>query len=523
MEDAIAERRSYFRWDPWLPLGLAVVALVLQVEPWWRPSPDGVQYLSVSRSLWQTGTLRALGEERLHQAPGYAVVLAPLWGLAGGEVSRVFGWVAVLHFALGVVYLGLVYRWMRHRVSVVAAGRLAALTVVNAGYFEAHRRVLSEPLFGVLLVGGVLLVERYVRAGGDGRAGWRGYTALLAGAGLLTAAAMTRTVGAVWWLGVAALVVVGLRERRHGWRWWAAAGERRRAAVTAALVGVAVALAVGGWGVRERAAAGAETVETQMSILAEAATTDGLAERTAREALVRVRNAGQLLVPGMLGSGGERLVDVNLLVFGPVVLAVLYGWWRHGGAAGGPGSGVPHGGGVLAWGGLAVVVLLVVAWPHSEGVRYLLPVLPVLWLGLYWAMPRGWMQRNRREHVLGVALCLHLAAALIFQQADRAEAREFHARWPGLTALVEPARGLERAQNHLVEMTGEIKPAVRLLLDREVDHMAVEEFSRVAPPHRPRYAFIPEEKPLPRGWAVDATGGGLRRLTPVPVDGVTDP
>ena len=106
MDHALVDRSSYFRWDPWLPLGVAVVALVSQVEPWWRASPDGVAYLSVSRSLWEGGGLRALGEERLHQSPGYAVVLAPLWGLARGEASHMFRWVAVLHFVLGVGVAG---------------------------------------------------------------------------------------------------------------------------------------------------------------------------------------------------------------------------------------------------------------------------------------------------------------------------------------------------------------------------------------------------------------------------------
>ena len=87
MCDGIERPTGYLRWDPWLPLGLAVVALLGQVEWWWRSSPDGLGYLSMSRSLWETGELSNLGVARVHHAPGYAVVLAPLWGLTGGLVE----------------------------------------------------------------------------------------------------------------------------------------------------------------------------------------------------------------------------------------------------------------------------------------------------------------------------------------------------------------------------------------------------------------------------------------------------
>ena len=269
---------------------------------------------------------------------------------------------------------------------------------------------------------------------------------------------------------------------------------------------------------RERAA-DAEGVRTQLDLLANAATTQGLAERVVREAMVRVRGVGQMLVPGMLGSGSDRLLDVNYLVFVPVTLAVLWGWWRgEGSAAGGARGGRASGGGVLSWGGLAMVVLLVVAWPHGEGVRYLLPLLPVLWLGLFWALPRRWAAGGVREHVLGVVLILHLVAALIFQQAGRAEARDLHARWSGLAAVVEPVRGLDRDAYRLIEMTGDTKPAVRLLLDRKAGNESVDELDAIAPPHRPRFAFLPEGQPVPEGWTVDATGGGVSRLVLVAAD-----
>ena len=368
-------------------------------------------------------------------------------------------------------------------------------------------------------MGGVLVVERWVRGRGWGRSDrrdvWRGAGVLLAGVGLLTAAALTRTVGAVWWWGIVAVAVVGLTGRggRRG-----AAGERGRAWVAAGVVGLAVAVAVGGWLWRERAA-DAQKARTQLAILAEATETEGWVERVAGEALVRVRNVGQLLVPGMLRSGSEGVGDVNLLVFVPVTLGVGYGWWRQGravAASRGPGlTGADSGMGVLAWGGGAAVLLLVVAWPHGGGVRYLLPLLPVLWLGLYRALPGHWATAGGREHLMGVVLCLHLAAALVYQQAERAEARALHARWPGLAAVAGPVRGHERADYFMVELDDDTKWPVRLLLDRHVRNSPLETLAGLvtAPPPALR---VPARSTcrFPTVGRSRPVGGGLRRIVP---------
>ena len=160
---------------------------------------------------------------------------------------------------------------------------------------------------------------------------------------------------------------------------------------------------------------------------------------------------------------------------------------------------------MLAWGGLGMVVFLALFWPFGQGVRYLLPLLPVLWLGVWRAMPGGWP----RAHVLGVLLCLHLAAAVVFQLDERGEGRAEHRRWPGVLALVEPVRGGAVGNYRLTGLEPHEHRMLRLALDRAVLHVGP---ARLNEEPRARWAFLGDGRPVPPGWRVDAAAAGIKRL-----------
>ncbi len=128
-------------WDRCL-LACGVVWLAVQISPLWYPTPDSAAYLSLGRSLGQRGEIRNHGSPQAFYPLGYPLLLAPLFALD----AEPFLLIALLHFALAVGLMALVYRWAATWAPEHAAW-LAVATVVTVSFGNVYRRPLSEMAF----------------------------------------------------------------------------------------------------------------------------------------------------------------------------------------------------------------------------------------------------------------------------------------------------------------------------------------------------------------------------------------
>lgn len=204
------------RWTPWLDaaavvaVALAVRWAFLQLYPEPGRSADAFEYLMRSRRLAE-GRLSLLHDTRWHawqtwiRAPGYYLFLAGVLGPLGGTAVTAIRLQAVLSaVAAGAT------TWMGGRLFGRIAGLVAGLWL--ALYVEAiasFSRILSEPLYMLLLVPALAALAAVAA-----RPSWR--SAALAGA-LFGLAALVRSAP-VYFVPLAALLLLAVHGRRRGWR-----------------------------------------------------------------------------------------------------------------------------------------------------------------------------------------------------------------------------------------------------------------------------------------------------------------
>jgi 4-amino-4-deoxy-L-arabinose transferase-like glycosyltransferase len=220
-------RRSWLA----LPPVVGVVAVLAAGVKGLYVSPDAVFYVGTARN-WIAGrgfTPPAGVPPLEHFPPGFTVVLGAL-GWLGLDPLTGARLVNALAFGGVVALVGLVVR--RWTGSVPAALVASVLTAAAVDLLTLSASALSEPLFILLALGGLVVLADYLE---------RPAPALLAGASALTAAAfLTRYVG----IALIGAGVAGLVWRRR----WVAAGVF--GAVTVAPVALWLLLADGGAGDR---------------------------------------------------------------------------------------------------------------------------------------------------------------------------------------------------------------------------------------------------------------------------------
>jgi hypothetical protein len=188
---------------------LAALGTRLAAAWWWQSRTAGKFYFGDSESYWILGRAIAHGgpyehgspDARAFRAPGYPLVLAPLFALGGDDPPIV--WARVLGAVLGTAAVGGV-GWIAWRLFDVRAGvAAAAIAAVEPGAVAMSVMVLSEALFCPLMVLQFALWVAAWQAGSAHRAAW-----LSAGAGLAAGAATLTRPG--WLLFVPLAVLVGL-------------------------------------------------------------------------------------------------------------------------------------------------------------------------------------------------------------------------------------------------------------------------------------------------------------------------
>jgi hypothetical protein len=129
---------------------------------------------------------------------------------------------------------------------------------------------------------------------------------------------------------------------------------------------------------------------------------ESLPQRLLEGLRVRISEVGRLTVPGMFGAfvshGNWR--DWNLLVYIPVFALVCRGWWKW----------LRERADVLAL-TFPFYFALHVYWPWDQAGRYFAPVLPLLFVCLWYAFE---FLGSKRRLLFQILLLLHIAVSLGF-------------------------------------------------------------------------------------------------------------
>jgi hypothetical protein len=454
-------------------LAAAVIWLAVQVSPLWYPAPDSGAYLSIARGLARDGVLLNHGRPQLYYSVGYPLLIAPLY-LVGDEP---FLRIAVLHFALGVAVLALTYHWVRG-IAPEHAAWVAALTVCSAAFGTVYRRPLSETAFMTAMLAGVVVLNRVSRREG-------GWPVVALGALLAVAAVLTRPAGLTLAAGFGAVLL------RSAWR-----GERswRSAVIVAAAVGIPPVVAEATVIVQDRVRAeqiGAISYTDQVC-----AADQSLAGQLAEGVRVRVQEVGRLLVPGMykaVGRAGDWL-NVNMLVYVPLAVAVGWGWVRL----------IRERGDVFA-GLLPFYVLLYIVWPYDQGARFFTPLVPLFAICLV-TLARTVSAESVRRVGVGLATAHLLVAIGYWQFADWPEAVRYNADRAAVRQLVDRVPPPDRAAVAVPERFG-LTPG---WADYYLDRLSLVWEPAEPPPAESRWALLPADDPPPSGFAAAAVAGRFR-------------
>jgi hypothetical protein len=385
-------------------LAVCAVLLAVQVSPWWYSSIDSASYLSMARSLARGTGPTNLGSRLLWYSPGYPALISPFFLIC----DRPFVAIAILHWGLAVGLLLGVYRWSR-QVIPEAAVWIASLTVVNHGFWIHFRRPLSEMAFMCLFV---WVINALATAGKVPQA--RQFIGrLAAAAGLTVLLCVVRPVGVML---APAVAVWTFREVFAGHLSWA------RAAATTAMIAAAAGTPVALFVSHERAMAAELSGRSYLDDFESAARSP--LEGYSRGAQLCISDIGRVCIPGLFKSHGTPgdWTDPNMLIHVPFFALVCFGWWRW----------FRHQNDLFAC-YVPFYLLLITAHSMDTGARLLLPLLPALFVSLWFAAERI---ADRRQDVAVAFLVLQLlVAGSYWLGVDLPRARRYDRLWPAVDEL----------------------------------------------------------------------------------------
>lgn len=359
--------QRFFR-SPGLLLAVAGVVLgAAFIVPWWERDFfwDSAIFGSLAQSLIDGEGYRYMGVPHGKYPPGLPLMLAAVqWlglGVAGMHALIVAS--AVLGVVLAYVLLREIHgRWF----AFIAAG----LTLVNHAFLEYFGYILSDLPYLAFTMGALCAAQRVRR---DGR--WRWVLLTLC---LCVAAASVRAIGVV----LVPAIALGLLARRRD----AQEAPRTRLAAQVAVIGVPVLALVGAWlaygGAVDRSAREDtfETVPYHHELTRNKATDASRGSLGVGQYVDRVRYNSRLypkLIDELLDGRSERSGIPTRLPAAILGVGWLVAFWRRRAAAD------------YYVAGYAAVLSV---WSGAEGVRFLIPLLPLLydyaWCALApWSVP----------------------------------------------------------------------------------------------------------------------------------------
>lgn len=413
MRDFVMRLAEWLKRPP-IALGLLAALLATQISSNWSPTPDGAGYLSLARSMARGGPIENMGSPKWHYAPGYPLLISPvMWtGERPLLLLSVAQWLFTVALMLGVYY------WSRRWLGSSCLW-ITALVMANAGLWINARATLSEMSFMALLVWTAWALDRLAAETVPRRiVAW-----CVVIAAMIAAMSMIRPVGILIVTGYAAVALLDS---------WRGAITWRRALATTFVVATPAALAILALLARETRAA--EMLgDANRTYLDEFKLPDvPLVRQIAEGFRVRISEVGRLLVPGMLKAYAPpgQWLNVNMVVYLPLFGALLWAWWH------------------VARQYRSALVLMVpcyfalyVVYPSDQGARYLLPLLPVLFLCLWWIvahMPR------QQVATLSCLFAAHLLVAAGSSAHTATRIARINAHWSDIDHLTALLRDDQR-------------------------------------------------------------------------------
>lgn len=472
-------RRLGQDWPVWW-LIVPIVLLVVQVSAVPYLEIDSISYLSMARSLAETGHMKRLGEAHLLYAVGYPAVLGSVMTLHGNA----FLTSSILNAVLGLIYLLGVWRWCR-QVAPSQAVWISCVSVAHVTVLYLFRRPLSEPLFMALLIWCSLCLDRVV---------WQlpgriDYLSLALASLLLGMLVATRHVGVFLVAGLVTWLACLVWKGKIQWR--EAFLLALVPCVAAGTVGLAliahdqqtkkVAQGPSNWDMLLR--------KTDFSADHKE---EGLAAYLLEGLRIRVFEIGRLIIPGMSGSYAKtgQWLNVNTFIYVPLACLCFFGWWR---------LARRHGESLIMM--FPWYFALYVYWPSDQGGRFFTPILPILFLSLWKGLVL--LPSLRKQWLLKGLVMGHAIVALgLWIFSDCRMYREFESEGAEMVSL----------SHKLMEETGQIGvddadnwPILYMshLLDR-----ALIQYDPATPP---QHLLWPVDRTLPPGY-VEASAGKSFRL-----------
>lgn len=428
---ASVERHPH-RW-----LAACAVLLATQISPWWFPTPDSCSYLSMGRSLAETGTMTNLGSPHWRYPPGYSLLVSPLFLVE----ARPFLLISLLHWALAVLWTWGVYFWAK-RLTGTGAIWIALLAAVNALVWIHIRQALTELAFMTLLIWTVVLMATLVPTSPWRSIAWRAALAAAMVATLVT----IRQSGMVLAAGFGmALGIEALKGRATWWR-----------AITLSLVIVLPGLVVV-LGLLHVDASQAAALGNDPYVAGFTQASQGIVGQVLEGVRLRISDVGRLTIPGMFKAYGPpgRWLDASWIVSFVAFLVVSAGWWRF----------AKCGADVLVWMWPFYFALHCV-WAWDSGARYLVPVIPLLVAGLWFALAS--LPAWRVRIVAGLLVCHGMITVGYWATKSLPRTRALAANW----SLLDEMAATIATESGPIESEG-LEYHVRLMLQLATDRPVV--------------------------------------------------
>jgi hypothetical protein len=169
-----------------------------------------------------------------------------------------------------------------------------------------------------------------------------------------------------------------------------------------------------------------------------------------------ISDIGRVCVPGFFKSHGKPgdWADPNTLIHVPFFALVCCGWWRWRRRAND----------LYAW-YAPFYLLLIAAHAMDTGARLLLPLLPALFICVWFSLER---MRERRQVVVAVCVAVQLiVAGSYWLGIDLPRARRFDRQWPAIDEIAEQIRN-DPGTVAVFELPSELQLMLELTMDRPV-------------------------------------------------------
>jgi len=460
----------------WCLLAFAAI-LATQISPHWFAMPDSLPYLSMARSLAHGEGLRNLGREHWIYAPGYSVLVAPAFWVS----DRPFLVLSATQWALGIIYMLGVYAWTR-LIRPESAIWVAALSVLGAAFWVVCRQTLSDAAFMATMAWTAWCCAR-MRSASSARSLMLWAIPTLMG---LAALPIIRPAGVCLAAGFGVMMLLRVQRDRTATRWVALG--IAAAIATVALSGLVLLIS------RELTTARAGNAPTNVGgFLAQL---KSFSDTWISSIRLRITDTGRVLIPGMFKAYSTRdtWLDPNLLLYVPITFMAIVGWFRVT---------------VRTPDALMLAVPFYVAlhllWGLDQGARYLVPMLPVLWIAL-WEVTNRWPEVRRIGAVL--LIVAHLGVTLgywVSRELPRGRAM-------AATEVVgDDMAGHIRTRPGAVVCDTEAKMAgywVSFVLDRPVDERRISLDAEVPGD----WLIVGVEMPVPPAFQVVHEAGSYRLL-----------